>query len=49
MHKLTSGDAGAAAFLHGPAQLFADAAMAPGTADDDSDDQVHDDAEVTAR
>lgn len=41
----TSGDAGAAAFLHGPARLFATVAT-PDTADDDHDGQVHDEAEV---
>ncbi|MGW1289630.1 IS21 family transposase [Streptomyces sp. NPDC002586] len=46
---VTSGDAGAAAFLHGPAQLFGDAATTPDTTDDDRDDQVRDDAEVDAR
>ncbi|WP_432067152.1 hypothetical protein [Streptomyces sp. C10-9-1] len=44
----TSGDAGAAAFLHGPAQLFATVAT-PDTTDDIHDDQVHDEAEVEAR
>ncbi len=46
---MTSGDAGAAAFLHGPDQLFANTTTPPDIADDDHDDQVHDDAEVTAR
>lgn len=44
----TSGDAGAAAFLHGPQQLFATVAPT-GTADGDLDDQVHRDAEETLR
>ncbi len=44
----TSGDAGAAAFLHGPARLFATVAT-PDTTDDDHDDQVRDEAEVEAR
>ncbi|MFJ2021932.1 Mu transposase domain-containing protein [Streptomyces nodosus] len=44
----TSGDAGAAAFLHGPARLFATVAT-PDTTDDIPDDQVHDEAEVEAR
>ncbi|MFE9534984.1 hypothetical protein [Streptomyces sp. NPDC006691] len=44
----TSGDAGAAAFLHGPARLFATVAT-PDTTDDIRDDQVHDEAEVEAR
>lgn len=44
----TSGDAGAAAFLHGPARLFATAAT-PDTTDDDHDDQERDEAEVEAR
>ncbi|MGX1135682.1 hypothetical protein RKD49_007872 [Streptomyces glaucescens] len=44
----TSGDAGAAAFLHGPARLFVTVAT-PDTTDDDHDDQVHDEAEVEAR
>ncbi|MER6161729.1 hypothetical protein ABT147_40515 [Streptomyces sp. NPDC001868] len=43
-----SGDAGAAAFLHGPARLFA-AVATPGMTDDDRDDQVHDEAAVEAR
>ncbi|MEU0374508.1 hypothetical protein ABZ070_30615 [Streptomyces sp. NPDC006283] len=43
----TSGDAGAAAFLHGPARLFATVAT-PETTDDDHDDQVPDEAEVEA-
>ncbi|MEU3342145.1 hypothetical protein [Streptomyces sp. NPDC006668] len=41
----TSGDAGAAAFLHGPARLFATVA----TPDATDDDQVHDEAVVEAR
>jgi hypothetical protein len=41
----TSGDAGAATFLDGPARLFATVA-AP---DETDDDQVHDEAEVEAR
>ncbi|MGW0704346.1 IS21 family transposase, partial [Streptomyces sp. NPDC002867] len=44
----TSGDAGAAAFLHGPARLFA-TVVTPETTDDDHDDQVHDEAEVETR
>lgn len=44
----TSGDAGAAAFLHGPDRLFATVAT-PDTTDDIHDDQVHDEAEVEAR
>ncbi|GHG05183.1 hypothetical protein ACFFSH_38870 [Streptomyces filamentosus] len=44
----TSGDAGAAAFLHGPARLFVTAAT-PNTTDDDHNDQVHDEAEVETR
>ncbi|MFE5596549.1 hypothetical protein [Streptomyces sp. NPDC056549] len=44
----TSGDARAAAFLHGPARLFATVA-APDTTDDDHDDQVHNETEVEAR
>ena len=44
----TSGDAGAAAFLHGPARLFATVAT-PDTTDDDHDDQVRDEAEAEAR
>ncbi|WP_282089352.1 hypothetical protein [Streptomyces tendae] len=44
----TSGDAGAAAFSHGTARLFATVA-APDTTDDDHVDQVHDEAEVEAR
>jgi hypothetical protein len=43
-----SGDAGAAAFLHGPQRLFATAAP-PGLADDDRGDQVPDGAEEDAR
>lgn len=38
----------AAAFLHGPARLFATVAI-PEATDDDHDDQVHDEAEVEAR
>ncbi|GHE13383.1 hypothetical protein [Streptomyces alanosinicus] len=44
----TSGDAGAAAFLHSPARLFATVAT-PDTTDDDHDDQLDDEAEVEAR
>ncbi|MEV6383074.1 IS21 family transposase [Streptomyces sp. NPDC051773] len=44
----TSGDAGAAAFLHGPQQLFASVA-APGIADEHGDDQAHDGAEGSLR
>ena len=44
----TSGDAGAAAFLHGPQGLFASAAP-PGTADGIHDEQVHGEDEVEAR
>ncbi|WP_329223631.1 hypothetical protein OG352_39610 [Streptomyces sp. NBC_01485] len=40
----TSGDAGAAAFLHGPKRLFA-SATPPDTADELRDDQVHGEAE----
>ncbi|WP_405608791.1 IS21 family transposase [Streptomyces sp. NBC_01508] len=40
----TSGDAGAAAFLHGPQQLFA-SAIPSGTTDGLRDDQDHDDVE----
>ncbi|MFF0764280.1 hypothetical protein [Streptomyces sp. NPDC003737] len=38
----------AAAFLHGPARLFATVAT-PDATDDDHEDQVHDEAEVEAR
>ncbi|WP_327731301.1 hypothetical protein OG250_42290 [Streptomyces sp. NBC_00487] len=44
----TSGDAGAAAFLHGPDRLFA-TVVTPDPTDDIHDDQVHDEAEVEAR
>jgi hypothetical protein len=44
----TSGDAGAAAFLHGPARLLATVAT-PDTTDDDHNDQVHDETEVETR
>lgn len=44
----TSGDAGAAAFLHGPQGLFGSVAP-PDTAEDDRDDQGHGDDEVAAR
>lgn len=41
----STGDAGAAAFLHGPTQLFA-ADTAPGIENTDRDDHRHDDGEV---
>jgi hypothetical protein len=44
----TSGDAGAAAFLHGPQGLFGSVAP-PDTAEDTRDDQVHGEDEVAAR
>lgn len=44
----TSGDAGAAAFLHGPQGLFGSVAP-PDTPEDTRDDQVHGEDEVAAR
>ncbi|MFD5568975.1 hypothetical protein [Streptomyces cadmiisoli] len=44
----TSGDAGAAAFLHGPQGLFG-FATPPDTPDSAHDDQVHGEDEVAAR
>ena len=43
-----TGDAAAAAFLHGPAGLFASVAN-PDTTTDDRDDQVHDEDQGDAR
>ncbi|MFF4309640.1 hypothetical protein [Streptomyces sp. NPDC001507] len=50
----TSGDAGAAAFLHGPQGHFGSAAPpdtpdTPDTPEDNCDDQVHGEGEVAAR
>jgi hypothetical protein len=44
----TSGDAGAAAFLHGPQGLFG-SVTSPDTPDGAHDDQVHGEDEVAAR